>query len=78
MSINDSRQIGPSLGFSESLDNHRSIVFCPSGNAVASAGQSGVGITNNRPYMNSTSTIATGLGGFEAQITYATNKITVL
>ena len=33
MSINDLRQLGPSLGFSESLDNHQSIVYYPSGAA---------------------------------------------
>jgi hypothetical protein len=71
MSINDFRQLGPTLGFQESLDNHRSIVYSTSGNA---ASRSGIGITNNRPYMNSTSTIANGLGGFETQIAYAAKQ----
>ena len=69
ISINDLRQLGPSLGFSESLDNHRSIVYSASG-AASATGRSGVGITNNRPYMNTTSTITGGLGGFETQISY--------
>ena len=73
MSINDLRQLGPSLGFSESLDNHRSIVYSASG-AASATGRSGVGITNNRPYMNSAATIATGLGGFETQISYAAKQ----
>jgi len=73
MSINDLRQMGPTLGFSESLDNHRSMVYSPAGAATA-VGRSGVGITNNRPYMNSTATIASGLGGFETQISYASKQ----
>jgi hypothetical protein len=71
MSINDLRQLGPSLGFSESLDNHRSIVYSAAGVA---ASRSGVGITNNRPYMNTTSTITGGLGGFDTQISYAAKQ----
>ena len=71
MSINDLRQLGPTLGFSESLDNHRSVVFSAAG---AAATRSGVGITNNRPYMNSNATIATGLGGGETQIGYAAKQ----
>jgi hypothetical protein len=71
MSINDLKQLGPSLGFSESLDNHRSLVFSAAG---AAATRSGVGITNNRPYMNTTSTITGGLGGFETQISYAAKQ----
>jgi hypothetical protein len=58
MSINDLRQLGPSLGFSESLDNHRSIAYSAAG---AAASRSGVGITNNRPYLNTTATITGGL-----------------
>ena len=73
MSINDLRQLGPSLGFSESLDNHRSIVYSANGAATAT-GRSGVGITNNRPYMYNNSTIANGLGGFETQISYAAKQ----
>ena len=68
MSINDLRQLGPTLGFSESLDNQRSIVYSAAG---AAASRSGVGITNNRPYLNTTATITSGLGGFETQISYA-------
>ncbi len=64
ITINDLRQLGPTLGFSESLDNHRSMVFSAAG-AAGAVGRSGIGITNNRPYMNSTATIATGLGGGE-------------
>lgn len=71
MSINDLRQLGPTLGFSESLDNHRSMVYSAAGGA---ASRSGVGITNNRPYMNTNATIAGGLGGFETQISYATKQ----
>ena len=71
MSINDLRQLGPTLGFSESLDNHRSIVFSTSG---AAGSRSGVGITNNRPYLNTTATITGGLGGGETQISYAAKQ----
>jgi hypothetical protein len=71
MSINDLRQMGPTLCFSESLDNHRRIVYSAFG---AAAGRSGVGITNNRPYMSTTATIAGGLGGSETQISYATKQ----
>ena len=71
MSINDLRQMGPSLGFSESLDNQRSLIYYAGGGA---ANRSGVGITNNRPYMNTNSTIANGLGGFETQISYAAKQ----
>ena len=46
MSINDLRQLGPTLGFSDSLDNHRSVVYSAAG---AAGSRSGVGITNNRP-----------------------------
>ena len=76
MSVNDLRQLGPTLGFSESLDNHRSMVFSPAGAAPAgpNPGRSGVGITNNRPYMSTTATIAGGLGGSETQISYATKQ----
>ena len=49
------------------------MVYSPAG-AAPTPGRSGVGITNNRPYMNSTSTIANGLGGFETQIAYATKQ----
>ncbi len=71
MAINDFRQLGPSLGFSESLDNHRSLVYSDAG---AAASRRGVGITNNRPYMNTTVTITGGLGGFETQIGYASKQ----
>jgi hypothetical protein len=71
MSINDLKQYGPTLGFSESLDNHRSIVYSASGPAAV---RSGVGITNNRPFMNTTSTITGGLGGSETQISYAAKQ----
>jgi hypothetical protein len=58
--------------FSESLDNHRSIVYSAYG---AAASRSGVGMANNnRPYMNSTSTITGGLGGAETQISYAAKQ----
>ena len=75
MSINDLKQLGPTLGFSESLDNHRSIVYSTAG---AAASRSGVGITNNRPYMNTTATITGGLGGSETQISYATKQKNVV
>jgi hypothetical protein len=70
MFINDLRQLGPTLGFSESLDNHRRMVYSAAG-AAGVVVRSGVGITNNRPYMNSTATI---LGGFETQISYASRQ----
>jgi hypothetical protein len=71
MSINDLRQLGPTLECSESLDNHRSMVYSPAGVAAT---RSGIGITNNRPYMNSNATIPGGLGGFETQISYASRQ----
>lgn len=71
MSINDLRQLGPTLGFSESLDNQRSMIYYTSG---AAATRSGVGITNNRPHVNTTATITGGLGGFETQISYAAKQ----
>jgi hypothetical protein len=60
MSIDDLRQIVPTLGFPESLDNHWSMFFSAHGPA---ASRSGVGITNNQPYSNNTATITGGLGG---------------
>ncbi len=62
-------QLGPTLGFSE-LDNHRSLLYSTSG---AAAGRSGVGITNHRPSMNTSATIASGLDGF-TQISYASEQ----
>ncbi len=40
----------------------------------AAAGRSGVGITKNQPYMNSTATINGGVGGYETQISYASKQ----
>ncbi len=40
----------------------------------AAAVRSGVGITNNRPFMNTNSTITGGLGGSETQISYAAKQ----
>jgi hypothetical protein len=77
MSINDLRQLGPTLGFSESLDNHRSIIYSASGGSaptLPTPGRSGFGITNNRPYLNTNATITGGLGGFETQISYASKQ----
>jgi hypothetical protein len=47
-SVNDLRQIGPTLGMSERLDNHRSNLYYDSG---AAASRLGVGLTNYRPCM---------------------------
>ncbi len=57
-------RLEPTLGFSESLDNQHSVIFSESG---AAASRSGVGIANNRPYLNTTATITGGLGWFEIQ-----------
>jgi hypothetical protein len=60
MSVNDLKTMGHSLGFSDALDNYRSMVwYDASGN-----NSSGNGLTNNRPY------IANGgnSGGFDQQI----------
>ncbi len=71
MSINDLKQLGPILGLSESLDNHRSLVYSAYG---AAASRSCAGITNSRPYINTTSTITGGLGGSGTQISYAAKQ----
>ena len=42
--------------------------------AGAAGSRSGVGITNNRTYMNTTATITGGLGGSETQISYAAKQ----
>ena len=67
MSVNDLKPIGHSLGFSDTLDNYRSMIwYDASGN-----GSSGNGLTNNRPYI---ATAGTG-GGFDQQIAVQANKI---
>jgi hypothetical protein len=60
MSVNDLKTMGHSLGFSDTLDNYRSMVwYDASGN-----GSSGNGLTNNRPFISNS---GTG-GGFDQQI----------
>ena len=60
MSVNDLKTMGHSLGFSDTLDNYRSMVwYDASGN-----GSSGNGLTNNRPFI---ATAGTG-GGVDQQI----------
>ena len=71
MSTNDLQQIGPSLGFSSRLDNHRSMIYYAGG---AAASRSGIGITNNRPFLNSNAALNTGIGGFETQISNSTRQ----
>lgn len=48
MSINDLKTIGPSLGFSDHIDNPYSVQFAPITTATAS--YSGNGVCNNRPF----------------------------
>ena len=61
MSINDLKTIGPTLGFSETLDNLRSVKWSVTGTDTLTTGQ---GFMNNKP---SIPTAATG-GGFNQQI----------
>ncbi len=42
--------------------------------AAGAVGRSGIGITNNRRYMSSTATFASGLSGFKTQISYASRQ----
>jgi hypothetical protein len=56
---------------SEKLDNHRINIYYYYG---AAATRSGIGLTNNRPFINTNSTIANGLGGFDTQISYAARQ----
>ena len=46
MSINDLKTIGPSLGFSDTLDNHRSFKW--NGTTVTA---NGMGVSNNKPLL---------------------------
>ncbi len=75
MSINDIRQLGPTLGFSESLDNQQSLIYSASG---AAASRYGVGITNYRPYLNTTATISGVLGVLKLKYVMLQKQITVL
>jgi hypothetical protein len=64
MSVNDLKTLGHTIGFSETLDNTKSMVYNSSYANAANAATSGNGLTNNRPYI---ATAGTG-GGFDNQI----------
>ena len=59
MSCNDLITIGPSLGFSDTLDNHRSVKW----NSTTTTAN-GMGFTNNKPFISNAGTA----GGFDKQI----------
>ena len=61
MSINDLKTIGPTLGFSENLDNHLSVKWSVTGTDTITTGP---GFTNNKPFIT---TAGTGRG-FDQQI----------
>jgi hypothetical protein len=50
MSVNDLATIGPSLGFSPTLDNTKSMKYNAAYTAAANTASSGNGLSNNRPY----------------------------
>ena len=64
MSINDLKTMGHSLGFSDTLDNYRSMVWYDISGNASSNSASGNGLTNNRPFI---ATAGTG-GGVDQQI----------
>ena len=66
MSVNDLKTMGHTIGFSETLDNTKSMVYTTSG----ANGSSGNGMSNNRPYIL---TAGTG-GGFDNQISLGTKQ----
>ena len=64
MSVNDLATIGHTLGFSETLDNPRSVVW-----NAGSTTASGNGLTNNRPFLTTA-----GVGGNRYQVNVQTQQ----
>lgn len=52
MNVTDLKTIGPSLGYSDNIDNPYSVQLCPI--SAVTASYSGNGICNNRPFGNAT------------------------